>query len=134
MATSRVAETPTAITKAFTWSRSVNGGATEDLIESDVNNIVMITNDGLNQDRATSILIVNTTSSGSHVYTCRANLVVAPAPDIIMGQNQVTITVQSEPLLILATNKLLNYASSVQTTRSFSSCCTNGASGYWCYT
>ena len=136
IATSRVAGTPTAITKAFTWSRSVDGGATEELIESDVNNIVMITFDGLNQDTATSILTVNTTSSGSHVYTCRAKLVVAPAPDDIMRQTQDAITVQGEPLLTLTicNCQIMLSLFKLPYGRSFFSCCTNGANGYWCYT
>ena len=75
------------------WTRSVNGGAPEQLIDgSNTNDIVMILDDNNLQATSISMLIVNTTMSGSHVYTCGASLVVAPAPDDISAQGQATVS------------------------------------------
>ena len=71
----------------------MNGGAPEQLIDgSNTNDVVMILDDNLLQATSISMLIVNTTMSGSHVYTCAASLVVAPAPDDISAQGQTTVS------------------------------------------
>ena len=75
--------------------RSVDGGNAEILADSArSDNIVLITNMDLDMATAMSELMVNTTLGGSHVYTCNANLVVMPAPDVINGQADTTIVVQ----------------------------------------
>ena len=88
--------------------------------------------DDVDQDTAISILTVNTTSSGSHLYTCRASLVVTPAPDDIMRQAQDAITVQGETLLTLTTYscQIMLSLFKLPYGRSFFPCCTNGANGY----
>ena len=70
----------------------MNGGAPEQLIDgSSTSDMVMILEDNLFQAASISMLIVNTTMSGNHVYTCGASLVVAPAPDVISAQGQTTV-------------------------------------------
>ena len=94
IATSRVAGVAIAIRKRITWTRSVNGGSVQQLTDgASIDNVVMVMEDNLLQARSMSVLMVNTSVSGSHVYSCRAELVVAPAPDDISTQNQTTITV-----------------------------------------
>ena len=51
------------------------------------------------------MLMVNTSLSGSHVYTCSARLVVAPATDDIQEQEIETIVVHGK-LLRLADDEL----------------------------
>ena len=98
MATSKVAGMATAIRKQMTWTRSLNGGALVQLTDGANigNEVVMVMEDDLVQATSMSVLMVNTTMSGSHSYTCRAELVVAPAPDDINAQNQTTVTVVGE--------------------------------------
>ena len=97
MATSKVAGVATAIRKRITWKRSVNGGVSEELTDgASIDSVVMVIEDSLFEARSMSLLLVNTTVSGNHSYTCRAELVVAPAPDDINAQNQTTITIVGE--------------------------------------
>ena len=98
MATSKVAGWATVIRKHITWTRSVNGGASVQLTDGTniENGRVMVMEDDLLQATSMSVLMVNTTMSGSHSYTCRAELVVAPAPDNINAQNQTTVTIVGE--------------------------------------
>ena len=97
MATSRVAGEEKTIRKRITWTRSVNGSSVQQLTDgASVDNVVMVMEDNPLQARSMSMLMVNTSMSGSHVYSCRAELVVAPAPDDISAQNQTTITVVGE--------------------------------------
>ena len=93
-ATSRASTQDVALTKVITWMRSVGGGNPRELTESSTSDVIMISNMNLNQATATSELIVNTTSSGSHVYTCAVSVHVSPATDVIQRQNDTTIVVQ----------------------------------------
>ena len=61
----------------------------------------MVAEDDLLQATSMSMLMVNTTVSGSHSYTCRAKLVVAPAPDNITAENQTMISIVGELKIIL---------------------------------
>ena len=73
----------------------MNGGNPEILTDPFTNSdVVMISHMDLGQPTATSELMVNTTSSGSHVYTCSVSVPVSPATDIIQGDDSTTITVQ----------------------------------------
>ena len=75
----------------------MNGGPSETLTDgANTDSIVTIMEDDLLQATSMSMLVVNTTMSGSHSYTCRAKLVVAPAPEIINEQNETTISVAGE--------------------------------------
>ena len=107
MATSKVAGMATAIRKQITWTRSLNGGASVQMTDGANigNEIVMVMEDDLLEATSMSVLMVNTTMSGSHSYTCRAELVVAPAPDDINAQNQTTVTVVGE----LKNNPVIDY-------------------------
>ena len=97
MATSNVAGMATAIRKRITWTRSVNGGVSEELTDgASVDSVVMVMEDSSFEATSMSMLMVNTTVSGNHSYTCRAELVVAPAPDDINAQDQTTVTVVGE--------------------------------------
>ena len=97
MASSRVTGALKDIRKRITWTRSVNGGTSEQLTEgANSNELVMIMEDDLFQATSMSVLSVNTTMSGSHVYTCSAELVVSPAPDIITAQDQTTVSITGE--------------------------------------
>ena len=99
IATSKVAGVATPIGKQITWTRSVNGGSLQQLSDgASVDSVVMVMKDNLLQARSTSMLTVNTTMNGSHSYTCRADLVVTPAPDNITAQSQVTISIVGELL------------------------------------
>ena len=97
-ATSRVVRNPTAITKAFSWTRSIDGARDGVPVVMDDNNYVVIMESGLVEAEATSVLMVNTSLSGSHVYTCSARLVVVPATDDIQEQDMETIMVQGKLL------------------------------------
>ena len=97
IATSRVAGEEKAVRKRIIWTRSVDGGSVQQLTDgASVDDVVMVVEDNLLQARSMSMLMVNTSMSGSHVYSCRAELIVAPAPDDISTQNQTTITVVGE--------------------------------------
>ena len=77
--------------------RSVNNGPSEQLTNgANVDSIVTIMEDDLPQAASMSMLMVNTTRSGSHSYNCGAELVVAPAPEVINEQNETTISVAGE--------------------------------------
>ena len=104
-ATSRVVRNPTAITKAFSWTRSIDGARDGVPVVMDENDYVVIMESGLVEAEATSVLMVNTSLSGSHVYTCSARLVVAPATDDIQEQEIETIVVHGK-LLRLADDEL----------------------------
>ena len=94
-ATSRAATQDVALTKVITWMRSVNGGNPEVLTNPSTNSdVIMINNMDLGHPTATSELMVNTTSSGSHVYTCSVSVPVSPATDDIQGYDSTTIMVQ----------------------------------------
>ena len=95
-ATSRADNQQVAVTKAITWMRSVDGGSPQLLTDSDLSSsdIVMISSRDLQMATAMSMLVVNTTVAGSHVYTCSASLSILPAPDNITNQNMTTIVVQ----------------------------------------
>ena len=102
MATSRVAGEATAIRKQITWTRSVNDGPPEQLTDgTNVDSVVMVMEDSLFGATSMSMLMVNTTMSGSHSYTCRAELVVAPAPDSISTQTQTTINIVGELKIVI---------------------------------
>ena len=114
MASSRVAGTLTDIRKQITWTRSVNGGAPEQLINgSNTNDVVLILEDDFLRATSISRLIVNTTMSGSHVYTCAASLVVAPAPDDISAQGQTTVSniigELNTPFMHICTESIFNF-------------------------
>ena len=74
----------------------MDGGNPQLLTYSDMSSsdLVVISSTDLQMSTAMSMLMVNTTVAGSHVYTCSANLSILPAPDIIMNQNMTTIMVQ----------------------------------------
>ena len=95
-ATSRAVNQEVAITKAVTWMRSVDGGNSQLLTDSGMSSsdIVMISSTDLQMATALSMLMVNTTVAGSHVYTCSANLSILPAPDIIRNESMTNIVVQ----------------------------------------
>ena len=101
-ATSRVAGVATAIRKRITWTRSVNDGPPEQLTDgANVDSVVMVMEDNLLRATSMSMLMVNTTVSGHHSYSCAAELVVAPAPDSITAQNQTTIIIVGELKIIM---------------------------------
>ena len=95
-ATSRADSKEVAVTKAITWMRSVRSGSPQLLTDPDMSNsdLVMISSTDLQMATAMSMLTVNTTMAGSHVYTCSANLLILPAPDNITNQSTTTIVVQ----------------------------------------
>ena len=95
-ATSRAVNQEVAVTKAIIWMRSVDGGSPQLLTDSDMSSsdMVVISSSDLQMATAMSMLTVNTTVAGSHVYTCSANLSILPAPDIIRNQSVTTIVVQ----------------------------------------
>ena len=94
-ATSRASTQDVALTKVITWMRSVDGGSAEVLTDpSTANDVTMISHMDLGQPTATSELMVNTTLSGSHVYTCSVSVPVSPATDVIQGDDSTTIMVQ----------------------------------------
>jgi hypothetical protein len=98
-ASSRVTgiEIPPPIRKRIIWMRSVDGGPPETLTDgASVDSVVMVMEDDLLQATSMSMLMVNTTVSGSHSYTCTAELVVAPAPDNISEQDMTTISIVGE--------------------------------------
>ena len=103
MATSSVAGTPTPIRKRITWMRSVDGGHPQQLTNeaASVDSIVIVTEDSLMGATSMSMLSVNTTTSGSHRYTCTAQLVVSPAPDSITEQDQTTVNIVGELIVDL---------------------------------
>ena len=77
--------------------RSIDGGPSEQLTDgANVDSVVTVMEDDLLQATSMSMLMVNTTMSGSHSYSCRADLVVAPAPENINEQNETTISVAGE--------------------------------------
>ena len=101
VATSTVAGIPVSTRKRITWMRSIDGGPSEPLTNgANVDSVVMVMEDNLLQATSMSMLMVNTTMSGSHSYTCRAELVVAPAPEIINEQTETTISVAGEQTFI----------------------------------
>ena len=90
--TSRVGGAQTPISKRITWMRSVDGRPAQDLTDgANVDSVVMVMEDDLFGGTSMSMLVINTTVSGSHSYTCRAELVVAPAPDDITQQDQTNV-------------------------------------------
>ena len=96
-ATSRAATQDVTLTKEITWMRSVDGGNSEVLTNMSANlDVMMINHMNLGQATAISELMVNTTSSGSHVYTCSVSVPVTPATDIIQGNDSTTIMVQGK--------------------------------------
>ena len=105
MATSSVAGTLTPIKKRITWMRSVDGGSPQQLTNgaANVDSVVTVTEDNLLRATSMSMLSVNTTMSGSHSYTCTAQLVVSPAPDSITGQDQTTVSIVGELKVIIIT-------------------------------
>ena len=75
----------------------MDGGNPQLLTDSDMStsdNIVMISSADLQMATAMSMLMVNTTVAGSHVYTCSANLSILPALDNIRSESMTTIVVQ----------------------------------------
>ena len=97
IATSRVAGVATAIRKRITWTRSVNSGPLQQLTGgANIDNVVMVMEDNLFGATSMSMLVVNTTMSGHHSYSCRPELIVAPASDSITAQNQTTINIVGE--------------------------------------
>ena len=96
-ASSQVMGVPKAINKTIIWMRSVDGGPAETVSEvADMNHIVMISEDGLQRAVSTSVLVVNTTVSGRHLYACEAKLIVTPALDDIRAQSQTNVTIVGE--------------------------------------
>ena len=97
IATSSVVGTPTPIRKRITWTRSVDGGPPQQLTDgTNVDNVVAVMEVDLLEATSMSMLMVNTTVSGSHSYTCTAQLVVDPAPDSITEQDQTTVSIVGE--------------------------------------
>ena len=89
--------------------RSIDGGPPEQLTDgANVDSVVTVMEDDLLQATSMSMLMVNTTMSGSHSYTCRADLVVSPAPENITEQNETTISIAGEQTLIIITFPLQN--------------------------
>ena len=74
----------------------MDGGSPQLLTYSDMSSsdMVVISSTDLQMTTALSMLTVNTTVAGSHVYACIANLSILPAPDIIRNQSMTTIMVQ----------------------------------------
>ena len=104
MATSSVAGLPTPIRKRITWTRSVDGGPLQQLTDgANVDSVVTMMEDDLLGATSMSMLMVNTTVSGSHSYTCTVQLVVTPAPDSITGQDQTTVSIVGELKVIIIT-------------------------------
>jgi hypothetical protein len=74
--------------------RSMNGGPPEPLTDgASIDSVVTVMEDDLLQATSMSMLMVNTTVSGSHSHTCRAELVVSPAPDNITARSQTMISI-----------------------------------------
>ena len=97
MATSTVSGMETAIRKRITWMRSLDGGPAQELPDgATVDSVVMVMEDDLSGPTSMSMLVINTTVSGSHSYTCRAELAVAPAPDDITQQDQTIVSIIGE--------------------------------------
>ena len=98
MATSSVAGRPTPIRKRISWMRSVDGGSPQQLTNgaANVDSVVTVTEVDLLEATSMSVLSVNTTMSGSHSYSCTAQLVVSPAPDSITGQDQTIVNIVGE--------------------------------------
>ena len=74
----------------------MDGGNPQLLTDSDMSSsdLVMISSTDLQMVTAMSMLMVNTTMAGNHVYTCSANLSILPAPDIIRNESMTNIVVQ----------------------------------------
>ena len=74
----------------------MDGGNPQLLSDSDMSSsdLVIVSSTDLQMATAMSMLTVNTTVAGSHVYTCSANLSILPAPDIVRNQSMTTIVVQ----------------------------------------
>ena len=89
--------------------RSVNGDPSEPLINGA--SVVIVMEDDLLQATSMSMLVVNTTMNGSHSYSCRAELIVAPAPENITAENQTMISVVGElKKLIFVVSIIMHYA------------------------
>ena len=102
MATSNVAGTLAPIRKRITWMRSVDGGPPQQLTDgTNVDSVVTMMEGDLLDATSMSMLMVNTTMSGSHSYTCTVQLVVTPAPDSIIGQDQTTVSIVGELKVII---------------------------------
>ena len=75
----------------------MDGAPAQNLTDgANVDSVVMVMEDDLFGATSMSMLVINTTVSGSHSYTCRAELVVAPAPDDITQQDQTNVSIIGE--------------------------------------
>ena len=81
---------PAPLNIGFSWLRSVNSGPMEELTSD------LYTNGRVFGSAETSILTVRTEQPGNHMYTCRVNLDVSPAPDVIMDEQSVGVEVTGQ--------------------------------------
>lgn len=75
----------------FSWLLSVNSGPQEELTSDLYSDLY--TNSRVFGSAETSNLTVRMQQPGNHMYTCRVNLDVSPAPDVIMGEQTVGVRV-----------------------------------------
>ena len=80
----------------------MDGGPPQQLTDgANVDSVVTVMEGDLLEATSMSMLMVNTTRSGSHSYTCTVQLVVTPAPDNITGQDQTTVSIVGELKVII---------------------------------
>ena len=85
--TVKIRNDPAPLNIEFSWLRSVNSGPQEEL------NSTLYTNGRVFGDSQTSVLALLTEQPGNHMYTCRVNLDVSPAPDVIMDEHSTSLEV-----------------------------------------
>ena len=86
-ATVMIRDDPVSLNIEFSWLRSVNFGPQEQLTSDNY------TNSRVFGSAETSNLTTRMEQPGNHMYTCRVNLDVRPAPDVIMDNDSVTLKV-----------------------------------------
>ena len=82
-----VRNAPAPLNILFSWQRALGDDPFLDL-PSD-----LYSNDRVFGDTASSTLTVSTTQAGSHTYSCGVILDVAPATDVLTGNDSVTLEV-----------------------------------------
>ena len=86
-ATVMINNDPAPLIIEFSWLCPVNSGTQEELTSD------LYTNSRVFGSAETSILTVRTEQPGNHMCTCRVNLDVSPAPDVMMDQQAINIEV-----------------------------------------
>ena len=86
-ATVMIRDDPALLNFEFSWLRSVNSGPQEELTSD------LYTNSRVFGSAETNILTVRTEQPGNHMYTCRVNLDVSPAPDVITDESSTSLNV-----------------------------------------